>query len=108
MLLFDLNLSPRLAKKLKSAFPGCNHAARLELSNADLQIQRYAAQFGIMVVTKDADFLEIARRHKSYKTIYVRLPNCKIDEVAGLLLHHADEIRRFHASAGNVLVLPPP
>lgn len=60
----------------------------------------------MIVVTKDADFLEIAQRHKNYKTIYIRLPNCSTDAVAELLTANADTIRRFHASAENILILP--
>ncbi len=106
MLLFDLNLSPRLAKKLKNDFPGCNHVMRLNVSIDDPQIQRYAAQTGMIVVTKDADFLEIARRHKTYKTIYIRLPNSTTDAVADLLMANAEEIHSFKASAENILILP--
>jgi predicted nuclease of predicted toxin-antitoxin system len=56
-LLFDQNLSPRAAKALESEFPGSLHVRDVQLHDApDQVIWDYAAEHGLTIVTKDADF----------------------------------------------------
>lgn len=60
-LLFDQNLSPRLAARLADIFPGSSHVFWLELDRAaDEVVWEYARAEGYLLVTKDADFSELS------------------------------------------------
>lgn len=60
-LLFDAQLSPRLVEALEADFPGALHVATLGLDRAaDATVFEHAARAGLLVVTKDADFFELA------------------------------------------------
>ena len=56
-LLFDANLSPRLAKQLSDLFPGSVHLFDLPLRRdaADEMIWSHARQHGFDIVTADGD-----------------------------------------------------
>lgn len=56
-LLFDQNLSPRLARVLASLYPGSAHVRDVGLAEADDEvIWVHAATYGYVIVTKDDDF----------------------------------------------------
>jgi predicted nuclease of predicted toxin-antitoxin system len=56
-LLFDQNLSHRLVEALKEDYPGSQHVRDVGLKEAsDEAVWQYAAQHGLIIVTKDADF----------------------------------------------------
>jgi predicted nuclease of predicted toxin-antitoxin system len=56
-LLFDENLSPRLAVELTAVFPESNHVRDVQLKGAsDQVIWQFAAEYGYSIVTKDDDF----------------------------------------------------
>ena len=58
-LLFDENLSPKLAEDLTSEFPGSVHLRDLGLRGAnDQQIWDYAQVHDFAIVSKDSDFRE--------------------------------------------------
>jgi len=60
-LLFDQNLSPRLATRLQDLFPDSSHVFWLGLDQAeDVEVWGYARQNGYLLVTKDADFSELS------------------------------------------------
>ncbi len=60
-LLLDENLSRRLVPFLQQAYPGTSQVALLGLeSYSDGDIWQYARQHGYVIVTKDADFQELA------------------------------------------------
>jgi predicted nuclease of predicted toxin-antitoxin system len=60
-LLLDENLSRRAVLFLQDAFPGSTQIALLGMENTnDLTIWRYAKVNDFMIVTKDADFFEMA------------------------------------------------
>ena len=61
-LLFDENVSRRLARTLASEFPGSTHVTGAALRGAeDWRIWDYARNEGFAIVSKDADF-----RDRSY------------------------------------------
>jgi predicted nuclease of predicted toxin-antitoxin system len=63
-LLFDQNLSPRLANRLADIFPGSSHVFLPGLGQAeDTEVWRYARDKGFVIVTKDADFGERSTLH---------------------------------------------
>jgi predicted nuclease of predicted toxin-antitoxin system len=60
-LLLDENLSRRLLTELDAWFPGSSHVQLLGLQTADDRaIWEYAEANGFAIVTKDADFAELA------------------------------------------------
>jgi predicted nuclease of predicted toxin-antitoxin system len=60
-LLLDENLSYRLIPFLVHDFPGSVHVTGLGMESAtDTEIWRYAKEFGFVIVTRDADFEELA------------------------------------------------
>ena len=72
-LLWDENLSYRLAPGLQQAFPGTAHLAAEGLSGADdWQVWCHARDNGFVLVTKDDDFVGLAARHGPPPTV-VRL-----------------------------------
>mgnify|MGYP000957629375 CR=1 FL=1 len=96
-LLFDQNLSSRLVAALASAFPGSRHVRDLGLDRADDQaIWQFAAEHGCVIVSKDTDFIHRALLLGAPpKVVFVRVGNCRTSEIQDLLVHRAEEIRRF-------------
>ncbi len=100
-LLFDQNLSHRLARSLHDLFPGSLHVRDVGLRAADDPVVwDYARQHGFIIVPKDADF-----RQRSFvfgappKVVGVRLGNCSTVDVERLLRHHAQVIEAFGRDA---------
>lgn len=87
-LLLDQNLSRRLLPLLDAAYPGSSQAALLGLEQAgDLEIRAYAARHDFIIVTKDADFRDLAALLGAPpKVIWLRTGNGPRQAVAGLLL----------------------
>ena len=57
--LLDQNLSPRLLADLADLYPGSTHVRDVGLATADDNaVWRYAAEYGLTIVSKDADFHE--------------------------------------------------
>lgn len=100
-LLFDQNLSHRLARSLQDLFPDSLHVRDVGLKAADDPIVwGYARQRGFVIVSKDADF-----HQRSFvfgappKVIWVRLGNCSSADVERLLRQHIQVIEAFGADA---------
>lgn len=109
MLLFDENLSFRLVKKLSSVFPGSVHVeGALYLGADDSLVEAYAAEHGLIIVTKDKDYTQRFSRAPKCSIVYVRLPNCTTDEIAELLLLHSRKLLALHSTKVlEHLLLPP-
>lgn len=97
-LLFDENLSPRLARLLVDVFPNSIHVRDIDLEAADDPlVWEYARDNGLTLVSKDSDM-----HQRSFvfgpppKVIWVRLGNCSTLQVEGLLRLHFDSIKAFH------------
>ncbi|MGI8553012.1 MAG: DUF5615 family PIN-like protein [Dehalococcoidia bacterium] len=86
-LLFDQNLSPRLVEWLADLFPGSSHVSFVGLDRArDTELRADARANGFMIVTKDADFSELAIvRGFPPKVIWLRLGNCTNRQVEQVL-----------------------
>lgn len=100
-LLFDENLSERLAKLLETEFPGSTHVRAVGLSSTeDSRVWEHARAHGLTIVSKDDDF-----HQRSFllghppKVIWVRLGNCTTDAVAALMRNRRSEILAFDADA---------
>ena len=76
-LLFDQNLSFRLAKKLEEYFPNSAHVRLLGMDEEnDEIIWRYAREHGYIIVTQDADFESLSQLYGfPPKVIWLRCGN---------------------------------
>ncbi len=92
-LLFDHNLSYRLAAMLADLYPGSEHVRALGLVTAtDAEIWEYGRQNGLAIVSKDSDFYYRSIRF-GYppKVVWIRVGNCSTTQVEALLrTRHAD------------------
>jgi predicted nuclease of predicted toxin-antitoxin system len=107
-LLFDQNLSPRLAPKLADLFPDSNHVYALDLDHLqDQEVYEYARRQGFMLVTKDADFGELnVLRGFPPKVVWIRRGNCSTVTIEDLLRRHYDDIVTLESdSTKGVLTL---
>lgn len=97
-LLFDENLSHKLVSILSDLFPESLHVRDVELkASDDPAVWQYAKEFGLILVSKDADM-----HQRSFlfgyppKIVWVRLGNCSTRQVAELLRRNASTIRTFY------------
>ena len=97
-LLFDENLSHKLARLLEDLFPNSIHVRDVGLKAADDPlVWEYAKTNGLMLVSKDADM-----HQRSFlfgpppKVVWVRLGNCSTSDVEKLIRNNRDTIRAFH------------
>lgn len=97
-LLFDNNLSPRLATLLADLYPGSAHVHLLGMGEAsDTRIWAYAAEHGFTIVSKDADFHQRSLLlGQPPKVIWVRLGNSSVADTASLPRDLSIVIHRFH------------
>jgi predicted nuclease of predicted toxin-antitoxin system len=77
-LLFDQNLAPSLVGHLGDLFPGSGHVSQCDLGEAsDIAIWKYARDQDFILVSKDADFVELSTlRGFPPKVVWLRLGNC--------------------------------
>jgi predicted nuclease of predicted toxin-antitoxin system len=75
-LLFDANLSPKLVSLLGELFPDSIHVFETGLASftSDRMIWEYAKSNGFVIVTADADCIDLAEKHSAPPHI-VRLEN---------------------------------
>ena len=107
-LLFDNNLSPKLADLVSDDFPGSCHLLTLGLMNADdhsIWMRAKHAQFTI--VTQDSDFNNICQlRGFPPKIIWLRTGNSKTSGLKKLILKNKRSIREFiNQTEEGVLIL---
>jgi predicted nuclease of predicted toxin-antitoxin system len=86
-LLFDENLSPRLASALDDVYPGSMHVHDVGLGGAtDSDVWAFERQAGLVIVTKDVDFQDLGvLLGAPPKVICIRRGNCSTDEIATML-----------------------
>lgn len=96
-LLFDQNLSPRLARSLSDLFPLSIHVREVDLHNAsDDVVWRFAADHRLSIVSKDADFHQMSLVFgQPPKVIWIRTGNCSTSDVEHLIRSRKPEIDRF-------------
>lgn len=100
-LLFDQNLSPKLAERLVTVFPDSIHVQSVGLDVAsDKDVWDYARRFGYIICTKDSDFHEssLLLGHPP-KIVWIRRGNCSTGEIEEMLIRHRDEIHDLSADA---------
>ena len=100
-LLFDENLSPRLAEVFQGDYPGSTHVHLVGLGSAlDDQVWDYARDGRFAIVTKDADYQERSLiQGYPPKVIWIRLGNMSTGEIEAVLREQRDAIDRLDSDA---------
>ncbi len=96
-LLFDQNISFRVAKKLPEVFPNCLHVSDCGLANTnDYSIWKFARENDLIIVTFDSDFfdLSLVKGHPP-KIIWIRLGNLSSSEIIKLMTKNVLIIELF-------------
>ena len=108
-LLFDENLSHKLARRLADIFPDSVHVRDVGLkATNDPLVWDYARDNDFMIVSKDADMHDLSLLFGNPpKVVWVRLGNCSTRQVEGLLRRDFDVIKLFYKDDSvSLLVLP--
>lgn len=99
-LLFDENLSPRLARAVADDFPNSAHVHEMNLgATDDSEIWRYALDNHFTIVSKDSDFLDISivSGHPP-KVIQLNVGNVSTSTTEKLLKQNLSHLKRFMES----------
>lgn len=96
-LLFDQNLSRKLANRLADIFPESSHVQFHGLEEkTDTEIWEFAKHNDFCIVTQDADFAERSRLFGSPpKVVWLRCGNTPTNQVESLLRSGQDAIREL-------------
>ena len=96
-LLFDENLSPRLAESLADLYPGSRHLIQCGLEGAsDEEVWNFARENGFAIISKDSDFSQrSAVRRSPPKVIWLRIGNCSTAQAYFLLMNLVSRIQEF-------------
>ena len=100
-LLFDENLSPKLAVNLSDIFPDSQHVDRLGLGGeSDNVVWDYAKQNGYVLISKDSDFYDksVLFGHPP-KVIWIRRGNCSNKTIELILRNKVVAIEAFNSNA---------
>lgn len=99
-LLFDENLSARLALVLGDVYPGSCHLRDCGMRGAsDTRIWQYALENGFAIVSKDSDFSQRSRLMGSPpKVIWLRIGNCTTVRAEMVLRNTSARVRAFLVS----------
>jgi predicted nuclease of predicted toxin-antitoxin system len=106
-LLFDNNLSVRIAEAMQEYFPGSKHVYDLNIAHfSDNEIWEYARNNDFAIVTKDKDFYHLALT-KGYppKVIWVVSGNCRNEEMIKILLNGKPDILNFLKNKKDILIV---
>lgn len=97
-LLFDENLSPKLARRLADLFPGSTHVRDVGLKTSDDPlVWAYALNHDLMIVSKDGDMHDRSLLFGfPPKVVWVRLGNCSTQDVENLLRREFAAIKNFY------------
>jgi predicted nuclease of predicted toxin-antitoxin system len=106
-LLFDENLSHRLAEALSDVYSGSEHLRNCGLRGAsDERIWQYARENGFVIVLKDSDFSERSSlRGSPPKVIWLRIGNCTTVRAEFVLRNAVGRLRAFESGSEGCLVL---
>ncbi|HEX8598095.1 MAG TPA: DUF5615 family PIN-like protein [Chloroflexia bacterium] len=108
-LLFDHNLSPRLAQKLSDLYPQSEHVYNIGLDRAtDDEVWHVAHDNDYVVVTRDSDFSDLSTlRGFPPKIIWIRIGNCPTSRIEAVLRAQEEQIKVFanDSSSGVLMIL---
>ena len=96
-LLFDQNLSPKLAGFFKDSFDDTVHLQDIGLGiSDDISVWEYAGSNGFTIVTKDNDFNSMVSLFGfPPKVIWIRKGNCATLVIKEMILDRIDVIKEF-------------
>jgi predicted nuclease of predicted toxin-antitoxin system len=96
-LLFDQNISFKVAQQLSPLFPDCEQLRNLKLENkSDREIWDFAKLSHYAIVTFDADFYDLVTLYgHPPKVIWLRIGNTTSKNLIAVLQSHADIIKSF-------------
>jgi predicted nuclease of predicted toxin-antitoxin system len=102
-LLFDQNLSPKLAGFFAEIFVNSKHLQDLSLDVADDSVVwEFAKTEEFTIVTKDNDFNNlVAFWGFPPKVIWIRRGNCSTSDIKELLNSNIDKIKAFILDSAN-------
>ena len=106
-LLFDENLSRKLISRLSDLYPDSEHVVPAGLESlSDREIWAYADSRGLVIVTKDWDFVQLSSLlgHPP-KVVWLRLGNCSTRNVDEVLRRRHLELLHFQDDAGTALLI---
>lgn len=106
-LLFDQNLSFKLAPILDLVFPGSKHVKDFGLTGKDDEaIWHLALEQSFVIVSKDSDFLHrsLLRGHPP-KVIQVRMGNCSTQHIHQLFTREDPTIMEFLNNPNDALLI---
>jgi predicted nuclease of predicted toxin-antitoxin system len=108
-LLFDQNLSPRLASALADLFPGSSHVSSHNLeSSPDSDVWQFALLHDYAIVSKDSDFVDRATLDgPPPKIIALTLGNCSTSQIESLLRMRRQAITDFADNPTEALLFLP-
>jgi predicted nuclease of predicted toxin-antitoxin system len=100
-LLFDENLSPKLAVNLNDVFPDSKHVDRIGLGGeSDNAVWDYAKANGYVLISKDSDFYDKSALYgHPPKVIWIRRGNCTNKTIELILRNKVDAIQAFNDDA---------
>ncbi len=95
--LFDQNLSPHLVEALADLYPESVHVREVNLHKADDEsVWNYAAQNGLTIVSKDADFHQRSFLYgHPPKVVWIQRGNCSTKDVESVLRKYRSELLAF-------------
>ena len=108
-LLFDENLSHKLASRLADVFPDSIHVRDVGMkATEDTTVWDYAKNNNLIIVSKDADMHDLSLVYGNPpKVVWLRLGNCSTNEIENLIRQEADVIKLFSEDDSvSLLVLP--
>jgi len=96
-LLFDQNLSRKLANRLADIFPNASHVQFHELAEkTDTEVWEFAKLNDFCIVTQDADFAERSRLYGSPpKVVWLRCGNAPTNQVETLIRSGQEAIQEL-------------
>jgi predicted nuclease of predicted toxin-antitoxin system len=105
-LLLDENLSRRIVPFLQQNYPGSSQVVLLGLQAAtDAEIWEFAKTHGYVVVSRDADFLDLSLlKGAPPKLIRLRTPNLSRAATLSMLLSNQQLVEQVLIDEGEVFV----
>ncbi len=102
-LLFDQNLSPKLAGLFAKSFKESKHLQDIKLDSAtDTVVWEFAKTEGFSIVTKDNDFNNlVAFFGFPPKVIWIRRGNCSAKDIEELITANIEKIKAFISDTSN-------
>lgn len=106
-LLFDQNLSPRLADRLADCFPDSAHVQQFGMDRTpDSVVLEFARERGFVLVSKDSDFFDTSLvRGNTCKIVWIRRGNCSTADIEAMLRRHVADIQNMEMSEALFLLM---